>query len=447
MIGQPVTLIIPPARLGEATEILARIRRGGKFNHFETERQRKDGAIIPVTLTISPIRDEQGTIIGVSKIARDLRGSHRLHLELRRREALLRSILDTVAEALVVIDGRGMIRSFSTAAERLFGFAAGEVIGQNVNVLMPAPYRQEHDGYLQRYAETGERHIIGTGRVVVGRRKDGTTFPMELAVGEAILSDERLFTGVIRDLTERQERDRRFRELQAELIHVSRMNELGLMVSALSHEVSQPLSAMTNYISGARRLFAAGNPAGAEQALQRIAEQADRTRQIIQRLRDLVRKGGTERQLENLPRTIEEASAIALLGVGSSLKFAIEVDDDASEAVIDKVQIHQVLMNLMRNAVEAMATSERRELAITASRAGEMIEICVADTGPGLPEQVRRRLFEPFVTTKPDGMGMGLSICRTIVEAHRGELSAEDGDDAGTVFCLTIPTPAALSLP
>ena len=427
IIGQPITRIIPPDRIDEEASILDRIRRGEKVDHFETERRCKNGQVIPVSITISPIRDDLGGIIGVSKIARDLRGSRLIDLELRRREALLRSILDTVADGLVVIDGRGLIRSFNAAAERLFGFAAGEVIGQNVSVLMPEPYRQEHDGYLARYAATGERHIIGTGRVVVGRRQDGTTFPMELAVGEANLPGERLFIGVIRDLTERQDRDRRFNELQAELIHVSRLNELGLLVSALSHEVNQPLTAMatTSAVRGA--CSTAGNPAGAEQALERIAEQADRARDIIQRLRDLARKGSTERRVESLPKTIEEASALALLGVGSALKLEIRIDDDAGEAVIDKVQIQQVLMNLMRNAVEAMASSERRELTISAGRMGEMVEISVADTGPGLPEQVRARLFEPFVTTKPDGMGVGLSVCRTIVEAHGGELRGEDG--------------------
>lgn len=170
-------------------------------------------------------------------------------------------------------------------------------------------------------------------------------------------------------------------------------------------------------------------------------------RPVIQRLRDLVRKGGTERQVQSLPKTIEEASALALLGVGSGLKLEIKVDDDASEAVIDKVQIQQVLMNLMRNAVEAMDGSERIELTDTASRVGELVEIAVADTGPGLPEQVRLRLFEPFVATKPDGMGVGLSVCRTIVEAHGGELVGEDGDDAGTVFRLTVPYPTALPRP
>jgi two-component system, LuxR family, sensor kinase FixL len=446
IVGQPITVIIPPERLNEEALILDQMHRGERRVHFETERQRKDGTVIPVTLTISPIRDEAGAIIGVSRIARDLSEPHRAHQELQQREALLRSILDTVPDALIVINEQGRIQSFSTAARRLFGYEPTEVLGCNVSILMPSPYREEHDSYLTRYLTTGERRIIGIGRVVVGKRKDGTTFPMELAVGAVNLPGERLFTGFIRDLTERQDRELRMHELQAELIHVSRLNDLGLMVSALAHEVNQPLAAMANYINGARRLFAAGNQAGGQQAIERVAEQADRARQIIRRLRDQVKKSKSEKRRESVAVTIEEATALALVGVGQGLKLDIRVAEGAGEAVIDKVQIQQVLINLMRNAVEAMATVARRELIVSAIRIDDMVEIRVADTGPGLPEPVRARLFEPFITTKPDGMGVGLSVCRAIVEAHGGELHGGDAPGGGTLFRFTVPcfaTPAA----
>jgi two-component system sensor kinase FixL len=439
IIGRPITIIIPPNRIDEENSILERVRLGERIVHFETLRQHKDGRLVPVLLTISPLRDADGTVIGVSKIARDLSEVQGFNQELQRREALLRSILDTVPDALVVIDEHGLIQSFSAAAERLFGFHPEEVVGRNVSMLMPSPYREQHDGHLARYLSTGERHIIGIGRIVVGQRKDGSTFPMELAVGEVNLAGTRLFTGFVRDLTERQDRERRLRDLRSELIHVSRLNELGQMVSALAHEVNQPLTAMTNYVSGMRRLLTAGNQQGVELAMERIAEQANRARQIIQRLRNLVKKNEEERRVESLTTVIEEASALALVGVGPGLKLNIRVAADAAEAVIDKIQIQQVLLNLMRNAAEAMDGSPRRELSITTARAEEMVEISVADTGPGLPELVRAKLFEPFVTTKPNGMGVGLSVCRAIVEAHGGELRAGDADGGGTVFRLTVP--------
>jgi two-component system sensor kinase FixL len=188
-----------------------------------------------------------------------------------------------------------------------------------------------------------------------------------------------------------------------------------------------------------RRLLTAGNQQGAELAMERIAEQANRAQQIIQRLRNLVKKNEEERRVESLTTVIEEASALALVGVGPGLKLNIRVAADAAEAAIDKIQIQQVLLNLMRNAAEAMDASPRRELSITTARAEEMVEISVADTGPGLPELVRAKLFEPFVTTKPNGMGVGLSVCRPIVEAHGGELRAGDVEGGGTVFRLTVP--------
>jgi two-component system, LuxR family, sensor kinase FixL len=439
IIGHPITLIIPPGRVDEEPSILARIRRGERIVHFVTERLCKDGRVIPVSLSVSPIRDDHGSIIGVSKIARDLTEIQHVQHDLERREGLLRSILDTVPDALVVIDKQGLIQSFGVAAERLFGFSSEEVVGQNVSVLMPSPYREAHDGYLARYLTTGERRIIGIGRIIVGRRKNGSTFPMELTVGEVDLPGTQLFTGFVRDLTERQNRKRRLNVLQAELVHVARLTELGQMVAALAHEVNQPLTAIANYLSGARRLLAAGNQQRVEQALERIAAQADRARQIVQRLRDFVNKRETEKRVESLLKTIEEASGLALIGVGQGLKLEIRVDDGAAEAMIDKIQIQQVLLNLIRNATEAMADSAHRKLSITTARAGDMVEISVADTGPGLPESVRARLFQPFVSTKPNGMGVGLSVCRTIIEAHGGELRAIDGDGGGTVFLLTVP--------
>ena len=172
------------------------------------------------------------------------------------RAAHLASILDSIPDAMIVIDEHGLIQSFSSAAERLFGHTAADALGKNVKMLMPSPYREDHDGYLDRYMRTGERRIIGIGRVVVGQRHDGSTFPMELAVGEMHVRDRRFFTGFIRDLTERQQTEARLQELQSELVHMSRLTAMGEMASALAHELNQPLSAIANYMKGSRRLLA-----------------------------------------------------------------------------------------------------------------------------------------------------------------------------------------------
>jgi two-component system sensor kinase FixL len=353
-------------------------------------------------------------------------------------------LLDTVPDAIVVIDEAGLIRDFSPAAERMFGWDAEEVRGANVNILMPDPYRSAHDSYIQRYYETGEKRIIGTGRVVVGARKDGSTFPLELAVGEMRVSGQRHFTGFIRDLTERQQAEARFQELQSELVHVSRLTALGEMASALAHELNQPLSAITNYLKGSRLLLRRDEVPldRLEEAVERAGEQALRAGDIIRRLRDFVARGETERSVESLPKLVEEASALALVG---AKEYGIHVRYDFASNVdlvlADKVQIQQVVLNLVRNGIDAMAgsPSHRREMKIAIRAADDrMVEVSVADTGPGIDPEVSSRLFQPFITTKRSGMGVGLSISRTIIEAHGGRIWAGANEGGGAVFAFTL---------
>jgi len=360
------------------------------------------------------------------------------------REVHLQSILDSIPDAMIVIDERGIIQSFSTAAERLFGHHAADVLGKNVAMLMPMPYRGDHDSYVNRYLRTGERRIIGIGRVVVGERRDGSTFPMELAVGEMHLRNQRFFTGFIRDLTERQATEARLQELQSELVHMSRLTAMGEMASALAHELNQPLSAIANYMKGSRRLLensADERAALLRDAMDKAGEQAIRAGQIIRRLRDFAARGESERRVEDVKKLVEEASALALVGAkDKGVRVRFEFTPRLDFVLADKVQIQQVLVNLMRNAVEAMEEMEKRELVIsTESATDNMVEIAVADTGSGIAPEVSVQLFQPFVTTKRQGMGVGLSISRTIIEAHGGSIAARPNPGGGTVFCFTLP--------
>jgi two-component system sensor kinase FixL len=380
-----------------------------------------------------------GSVYGARMAARETAAA------LHRREAHLQSILDTVPDATVVIETDGSIVSFNAAAVRQFGYPSPEAVGNNVSMLMPSPYREQHDGYLERYLRTGERRIIGVDRVVVGLRKDGSTFPMSLAVGEMRSGGKTYFTGVIRDLTERQESEARLQAVQGELARLARLNELGEMASTLAHELNQPLSSISNYVQGSVRLLdkAEGETiAVLRGALSEAAKQALRAGEIIRHLRDFVTRGQTERQPHDIRTLIEEAGALALMGsreLGVRSKFEFDSNDDP--VLVDRVQIQQVLINVMRNAVEAMRDSERRELRVrTSNPEAHQLSVSIADTGPGIAEEIAAQLFQPFVTTKAGGMGIGLSISRRIIESHGGQLRVERNEAGGATFTFTLPT-------
>jgi two-component system sensor kinase FixL len=307
---------------------------------------------------------------------------------------------------------------------------------------MPEPYRSAHDGYMARYLATGEKRIIGVGRVVVGERKDGSTFPMELAVGE-MKGHRRHFTGFVRDLTERQETQTRLQELQSELVHIGRLTAMGEMASALAHELNQPLSAIANYLKGATRLLDATPPdiERLRDPLDKATGQAIRAGEIIRRLREFVTSGETERGPEALSALVNEALALALVGSDRRhihVRVVHEAPDDTVMA--DRVQVQQVLVNLIRNAADAMADAPKRDLVIKTGREGaDLALIRVTDTGPGVSPSLTDRIFEPFLTTKKSGMGVGLSICRTIVEAHGGRIWVEPAEGGGASFAFTLP--------
>lgn len=363
--------------------------------------------------------------------------------DLAAREAHLKSIVDTVPEAVIVIDEHGTIQSFSATAEELFGYAAAEMVGQNVRILMSPPDSDRHDEYIRNYLKTGQRHVIGIGRTVVARRKDGETFPVELAVGEMASGTKRFFTGFVRDLTEREATEARLRELQSELAHVSRLAAMGEMASTIAHELNQPLSAIANYLKGSLRLLGAladERTVPIQTALQASAEQALRAGQIIRRLRDFLGRQESDKRIESIKALVREAGALGLIGVQErGIRVRFQFAPQADMVLADKVQIQQVLLNLMRNAIEAMDGSERKELTIfTAAAEPGMVSVSVADTGSGIAPEISAQLFQAFATSKPHGMGIGLSISRNIINAHDGQITAEPNPGGGTVFRFTL---------
>jgi two-component system sensor kinase FixL len=358
--------------------------------------------------------------------------------------ARFRGVIETIVDGVVIIDGQGSIQFYNPACERIFGYGQGEVLGRNVKLLMPAPYHQEHDGYLAHYRRTGERRIIGIGREVVGRRKDGSTFPMDLSVGEIREAGETAFVGIIRDISERQQTQRRMAELQAELVHVARLSAMGEMASTLAHELNQPLTAVTNYVQSARHMLNAPERFGREriaQILDKAAEQTIRAGQIIRRLREFIRKGETDRALADINQIVREASALSLVGAREQgIGVRLDLAGDLPPVLIDQVQIQQVLLNLIRNGVEALQQAADRRLTVATRRGAEgAVIVSVEDSGPGLAPEVAERLFQPFVTTKANGTGIGLSISRSIVEAHGGQLAWRPGETSGAIFEFALP--------
>jgi len=443
--------LLEPADRERTEQAIKRSVESGGYLDISYRLCKASGVAHWVRLRGSLVKDQEGMPRHLSGIALDIDEEKQLEEALRTRERHLQSILETIPDAMIVIDGNGIMQFFSSAAERQFGYSEQEAIGQNVSILMPNPDRSRHDGYMARYRSTGERHIIGIGRIVTGQRKDGTTFPMHLSIGEMQSGGMPYFTGFVRDLTEHQQTQARLQELQSELVHVSRLSAMGEMASALAHELNQPLAAISNYMKGSRRLLAASsdpNRPKLENALDRAAEQAIRAGQIIRRLRDFVSRGESEKRVESLSKLIEEAGALGLTGAreqGVQLRFNLNPDHDL--VLVDRVQVQQVLVNLFRNALEAMAQSPQRELiAANTQAADDMIEIEVSDTGSGFRENVKQNLFQTFFTTKETGMGVGLSISRSIIEAHGGRMWAEANPSGGATFRFTLPAASSESL-
>jgi two-component system sensor kinase FixL len=440
--------LVPAAAVAAGTsardleEALAQGRLTG-----ERWQMRRDGSEFLAEVTVTPQREADGTLRGYAKVLRDITDRHAFERAVERRERHLQSILDTVPDAMIVIDGRGLIISFSAAAQTMFGYSEEELIGRNVSLLMPSPDRERHDSYLYRYHKTGERRIIGLSRLVTGLRKDGRAFPMEIKVGEAQSEGQQIFTGFVRDLTDKHRTEARVNELQSELVHVSRLSAMGMMATTLAHELNQPLTAIANYAEAAGPIIDSDLPedrALLREAFEEMSGQAMRAGAIVRRLREFIARGEIEKRVENLPELIEEAAALALVGAREQgVTTQRDLDPTATPVLVDRVQIQQVLINLIRNAVEAMEDSPVRRLLI-ASALGEdgMIRITVADSGPGIAQEVAGQLFQAFVSTKSSGMGLGLSICREIVEAHGGRLRIANRIGGGAVVTLWLPESA-----
>ncbi|VWX58472.1 PAS domain S-box protein [Sphingorhabdus sp. 109] len=410
---------------------------------FDVSLQLPDGRRIYAECNIAGLSSPQGEIDAVMVTFQDVTALRNTKSKLDQANSILRSILTTIPDAMVVIDEAGMISSFSATAEKMFGYEQQEIIGQNVKLLMPEPYRAAHDGYIERYLETEEKRIIGIGRTVVGCRKDGTTFPLQLEVGEAKIGDERYFTGFIIDLTEKTQTEAELQSLQQDLAHASRLSAVGTLASSLAHEINQPLTAIANYLSAARDMMDGDLTENREfflEALQESVSESLRAGTIVRRLREFVSRGEINRRILSISQVVEDATVLGMIGAQErGVKFSIDIAPDTSYVFADRVQIQQVMVNLMRNGIEAMTDSAEKKLHIGVRSIDDArLEIAVSDSGSGIDEELGERIFDPFASTKGTGMGLGLSICRTIIEAHGGTITVEPNPEGGTIFRITL---------
>lgn len=360
-------------------------------------------------------------------------------------EARLQAILDTAIDGIVTIDDCGTIQSLNKATEHIFGYSFDELIGQNVNTLMPHPYRLEHDRYIRNYLGTGRKKIIGIGREVEGRRKDGSTFPLDLAVSEFRAHGRSHFVGLMRDITARKQAEREARRHLDELAHASRLSALGEMATGIAHEVNQPLAAIVSYAQACLNMLASENsdPRLVREALEQIAVQGRRAGDIVHQLRQLVRKEPLERESMDINQSIRNVLTLFshdLRSCGAVLD--VELADDVPLITADRVQVEQVTFNLLRNALEAASQQEKTgpRVRVETTRTKEPgVLVCISDNGPGFEGEAAERFFETFYTTKPQGLGVGLSISRSIIESHGGILRAEPSPMGGLDVFFTLP--------
>jgi two-component system sensor kinase FixL len=573
MIGQPITRIIPPELHEEEKQILVRLRQGERIRHYETTRLAKDGRRVDISLTVSPLFNQAGKVVGASKVARDIterklaeqalretaarlrtltetavdgvilidargvvlmfnsaceklfgysveevigenvkmlmpqpyRHEHDRYITnyrdtrdpkiigsgreviglrkdgstfpmdlsvgearqdggsifvgiirditerkmaeqaLRETAARLRTLTETAVDGAILIDARGVVLIFNPACEKMFGYSADEVIGENVKMLMPQPYQHEHDRYITNYRETCDPKIIGSGREVIGRRKDGSTFPMDLSVGEARQDGESIFVGIIRDLTSRKRTEAELEQARAELVRVARVLTLGELTAAIAHEVNQPLTGLVSSGNACLRWLAGDVPnlKAARESLERMISAGSRAGEVIRRIRALVGKAPPLRDRLNINDAITEVIALIRGEIQRNrISLRTKLSTDVPLVLGDRIQLQQVILNLVLNATEAMSdvTPQPRELSISSAKDGPNgALVSVRDSGSGLEGTALDRLFEAFYTTKAHGMGIGLAVSRTIIQAHGGRLWAMPNVPQGAIFQFTLP--------
>jgi two-component system sensor kinase FixL len=370
---------------------------------------------------------------------------------LRDQHRKLKSVLDTAADGIITIDDRGIIQSCNRAAEIIFGYKPAELIGFNVKLLMPEPYHREHDGYLANYAMSGKAKIIGIGREVVGRRKDGTVFPVDLAVSEVQLHGQKLFTGILRDITQRKQAEEQLLNLnqtlhrqQDALVQHEKMAAMGQMAAGVAHEIANPLASMDSLLQLVQRQPETWN----DQTIVSLREQVERINRIVRELTSFAHPNESGWEVVTLNPVVENALKMVrfdhrLRRVRVQTKF----DPNVGSSCLIPHSILQVLVNMIINALDAVANVDDPQITVATNRIDRWNSIEITDNGHGIAPENVHRVFEPFFTTKPvgKGTGLGLSISYSLIQRHGGSCDVTSAVGHGTTFRILLP--ASDSLP
>ncbi|MGH7828494.1 MAG: PAS domain S-box protein [Candidatus Binatia bacterium] len=420
----------------------------GEIKSFDLEKRyiRKDGSIVWVYLNVSVVLDASGAPVHFRTYIRDITDRKQREQALRRSEERYRRLAETATDVILTIDQTSTILFVNGAVEKAFGYTPAEIVGQKITALMPERMRHRHEEAIRRYLETGEKRISWNAVSLLGLHKNGREINLDVSFAEMGTGDERFFSGIVRDVTERKRTEEALRKTQAELAHVTPVATLGEMTASIAHEINQPLGAIVNNASACLRWLTAQKLEEARQSAALVVADGHRAGEIIARIRALAKKAPPRKDWLDINETIREVIALARSEVQrSGIALETRLSDDMHYVPLilaDRIQLQQVILNLIINAIEAIsgAGDGPRELLIcSGTDETQRVLVTVRDSGPGLDPKILDRLFDAFYTTKPQGMGMGLAISRSIIEAHGGRLWATANDDRGATFQFTLP--------
>ena len=421
---------IPESVRDTVKEVFTKLMAGEikAVEYFENPVLAKSGEERKIAWHNAVLKDEEGRITGTLSSGEDITERQRTEETLRRSEAEIRAVLDTVVDGIITISGKGIVQSFNPAAAKIFGYASNEVIGRNIAILMPEPDRSQHNDYLGNYLRSGEKKIIGSGREVIGKRKDGTTFPMYLAVSEVHAGDEVKFTGIVRDLTD-------FKQMQEKVVQAQSLATIGEMAASIAHEIKNPLAGISGAIQVLKDGLEAGDPR--QEIMEEIVSQVGRLDSRVRELLMLSKPWQPEKQLYNLQSLIEVISTAAQEQEDfAQVRFIFDGEEEVM-APVDSTFFEQVLWNLLQNAADAMP--DGGEIRYSFSQKEGFVLLTVADTGTGIPENQLDRIFRPFFTTKTRGTGLGLAVCQKIMQAQGGSIAVSSEVGRGTEVTLSFP--------